>query len=212
MGRRFNIGCGFSTGAGWENFDASPTLRFERIPLVGRLYTKNVRRFPEEARYGDIVAGPLCAPGEAIAVYCSHMLEHVALADMRRSLVNIRTMLAPGGTLRIVVPDLGNYIARYNAASDPERGHRFLRETLLGREQAAGGTFGRLKRALGLSNHLWLYDEASMGHELEQAGFTSIRRCRFGDASDPMFAEVEEAIRFEDDHGPNLGMEAIKPV
>ena len=34
-------GCGFSTCNGWRNFDASWTLRFERIPVIGRIYTKN---------------------------------------------------------------------------------------------------------------------------------------------------------------------------
>jgi hypothetical protein len=50
-------GCGWSAPTAWENFDASPTLRFERIPVLGRLYTKNARRLPENIRYGDIVRG-----------------------------------------------------------------------------------------------------------------------------------------------------------
>ena len=52
-----NVGCGFDAGDGWLNFDASPTLRFERVPVLGRLYTKNDARFPESVRYGDIVKG-----------------------------------------------------------------------------------------------------------------------------------------------------------
>ena len=39
-------GCGFDAPDGWINYDASPTLFFERIPVLGRLYTKNERRFP----------------------------------------------------------------------------------------------------------------------------------------------------------------------
>lgn len=210
MHKRINVGCGFSTGASWENYDASPTLRFERLPVIGRLYTKNASRFPAAVRYGDITRGPLCAPGEAEAVYCSHMLEHVPLEDMRRTLVHILTMLAPGGVFRLIVPDLGNYVARYTDASDPERAHRLMRETLLGKVSAPAGMTGRVKQALGLSTHLWMYDEASMRLELERAGFADIRRCHFGDADNPVFAEVEEAIRFEDDNGPNLGMQAIK--
>ena len=48
-------GCGFSAPEGWKNFDASPTLQFERLPVIGRLFTKNASRFPENVRYGDIV-------------------------------------------------------------------------------------------------------------------------------------------------------------
>ena len=38
-------GCGFSAPEQWLNFDASPTLRFERLPIIGSLYTKNKSDF-----------------------------------------------------------------------------------------------------------------------------------------------------------------------
>jgi hypothetical protein len=50
-------GCGWSAPVEWTNFDASPTLRFERLPLIGSFYTKNKQRFPANVRYGDIVSG-----------------------------------------------------------------------------------------------------------------------------------------------------------
>ena len=53
-----NIGCGFSVGKNWQNFDASPTLRFEQTPVVGKLYAINKQRFPSEVRYGDITKSP----------------------------------------------------------------------------------------------------------------------------------------------------------
>ncbi|MCP5113600.1 MAG: hypothetical protein GY953_22435, partial [bacterium] len=48
-----HYGCHFTAPDGWLNFDASPTLRFERFPILGRLYTKNESRFPPNVRYGD---------------------------------------------------------------------------------------------------------------------------------------------------------------
>ena len=45
-------GCRWSAPSRWQNFDASPTLRFERTPLIGRPYTKNQSRFPSNAEYG----------------------------------------------------------------------------------------------------------------------------------------------------------------
>ena len=48
-------GCGWCAPEGWLNFDASPTLRFERLPMLGGLYTRNAERFPAAVRYGDIV-------------------------------------------------------------------------------------------------------------------------------------------------------------
>jgi hypothetical protein len=34
-------GCGWSAPRGWRNFDASLTLRFERLPIIGLLYTNS---------------------------------------------------------------------------------------------------------------------------------------------------------------------------
>lgn len=50
-------GCGWNAPQDWRNFDASPTLYFERMPLVGKLYTKNKTRFPHNVEFGDIVEG-----------------------------------------------------------------------------------------------------------------------------------------------------------
>ena len=57
-------GCEWSAPKGWRNFDASPTLRLERVPLLGRLWTKNASRLPDNAECGDIVKGlPVPAGG-----------------------------------------------------------------------------------------------------------------------------------------------------
>lgn len=36
-----NYGCGFTAPKEWTNFDASPTLLWERIPVIGKMYPKN---------------------------------------------------------------------------------------------------------------------------------------------------------------------------
>lgn len=55
MNKRHYIqyGYGRNAASGWRNFDASPTLLFERLALVGWLYTKNEPRFPMNIEYGD---------------------------------------------------------------------------------------------------------------------------------------------------------------
>ena len=59
-----------------------PTLLFERIPLLGKLFTKNMARFPANVRYGDIVKGLPIREGTVDGVYASHVLEHLPLADV----------------------------------------------------------------------------------------------------------------------------------
>jgi len=105
--------CGWSAPAGWRNFDASPTLRFERLPLIGKIYTKNKARFPDNVEYGDIVKGLPVKDSSCEAVYCSHVLEHLSCEDFRRALKNTFEMLGSGGVYRLVVPDLEHYIQNY---------------------------------------------------------------------------------------------------
>src|ERR1041384_7587350 len=99
------FGCGFSAPEGWLNFDASPTLRFERLPLVGKLYTRNTRRFPANVMFGDIVKGLPLADGSCQGIYCSHILEHLALNDLDAALKNVCRYLCADGTFRLVLPD-----------------------------------------------------------------------------------------------------------
>lgn len=208
-----NYGCGFDAGDGWLNFDASPTLRFERLPVLGRLYTKNGQRFPAAAQYGNIVAGPLCATDSADGVYASHVLEHLALDDCRLALKHTHTMLKAGGTFRLVVPDLEirarHYVAQRDAG-DTRAGPWFMEDTLLGQSSRPKGVMGRLAALMGHQAHLWMWDEAAMTAELAAIGFRDIRRCRFGDSDDPMFAKVEAKVRFETDLGPELALECKK--
>src|ERR1700693_1069972 len=72
-------GCGWSAPQEWTNFDASLTLKWERLPVLGRSYTKNARRFPPNVKPGDIVKG-LPIPEESCqCVYVSPVLDHLAL-------------------------------------------------------------------------------------------------------------------------------------
>lgn len=124
-------GCGFSAGDGWLNFDASPTLRIEKIPFFGKIasvaLSGNSDRFPESVRYGDIRKGPLVPAGTADGIYASHVLEHLSLVDFRKALANTYLMLADGGVFRLIVPDL------------LERAHRYILDAEQNSQAAAQG-------------------------------------------------------------------------
>jgi len=188
----------------FDNFDASPTLRLERFPFLGSFIHKNPKRFPVNVRYGDITKGPLVKPGTADGVYCSHVLEHLSFDDCQIALSNTYVMLSRGGIFRFVFPDLKQIALDY-VHGDLD-GNAFMQETGLGIESRAKGVKGFLKSFLGNSEHLWLWDEESIGCELEKAGFGAIRRAAFGDSADPMFQLVESPGRW---HG-HLGIECRK--
>jgi predicted SAM-dependent methyltransferase len=173
----------------------------QRIPLLGALLRPIMRtKWPRNVRHGDIIRGlPGVAPGSCDGVYCSHVLEHLSLADCRTALRQSHRILSQEGTFLLVVPDLGGLIQGYNEATakgDAEAAIRLIKYTLMGQERRVRGFKGFVQSYFGNAHHLWMWDEASMRQELAQAGFTRIRRVQFGETPDSRFREVEEESRF----------------
>ena len=54
-GEYVQYGCGMSCPDLWINFDASPRLRLQRLPIVGRAFQWGKIVFPKNVRYGDII-------------------------------------------------------------------------------------------------------------------------------------------------------------
>jgi SAM-dependent methyltransferase len=188
-------GCGFSAPETWLNFDRSPTLRFERLPVVGRLYTRNSQRFPDNVRYGDIVRGLPIPQASCSGVYCSHVLEHLALDEFHIAMQHTFQYLKPGGTFRLVLPDLKRLARDYLADGHPLAAFRFM-EACLGKKRRARGLRDFVVGWLGSSGQ-WMWDEKAMTEQLREHGFRDIRRATFGDAEDRNFDAVEEKSQFE---------------
>jgi SAM-dependent methyltransferase len=92
---KVNLACGsaFVAGDGWTNLDyAAANEHVLRANLLGRL--------------------PLPDDGAAL-VYCSHFLEHIPRSQVVGFLAECFRVLAPGGTLRLVLPDLENLCRAY---------------------------------------------------------------------------------------------------
>lgn len=202
-----HYGCAWKIApAGWKNFDASPTLRFERIPLLGRIFTKNESRFPKNVEYGDIAKGLPVPDNSCKVVYCSHILEHLSLKDFRLALINTYRILQPGGIFRFVVPDFENAIQNYLLNESHEDAYVFLKETAIGQEERNRGLKAFILEWLGNSRHLWMWDYKAIYFELQTAGFVEIRRAQFGDYSLFIFKEVEDQARWKN----CLGIECKK--
>jgi len=195
-------GCGLSAPAEWTNFDASPTLRIQKTPLVGSLLKSRLNvTFPNNVKYGDIVAGLPIAAESCDGLYCSHVLEHLSLQDFRAALKNSYKILKKGGIFRCIVPDLEKLAKEYISSleqSDAQASIKFVGyNTILGTESRPKGFKGLINNFLGNANHLWMWDHLSLAEELKKAGFINIRKCKYNDSSDPMFKQVEDPVRFE---------------
>jgi predicted SAM-dependent methyltransferase len=196
-------GCGLCAPSSWRNYDASPTLRIQRLPIIGGFLTKRDVVFPDNVEYGDIVSGMPLPGGSCQGIYCSHVLEHLSLNDLRKALRETHRILADGGLFRLVVPDLEHLAQTYLESQSTNAAIEFMRASLLGKEERKRSIRAFAREWFGNSQHLWLWDYKSLRQELAQVGFCEIRRAQLGDSVDPRFHEVEEAGRWDS----ALGME-----
>lgn len=206
--RYVQYGCGLTAPREWRNFDASPRLRFERLPLPGFLYGRYKFLFPRNAEYGDIVKGLPVSPESCAGIYCSHVLEHLSLEDATTALQHTFHYLRPGGIFRLVLPDLEYLIKQYLSAHSKDAATSFMKETGLGYEHRPRSLKAFIASWLGHSQHRWMWDFRAMESALRDVGFVEIRRAFPGDSADPMFEMVESRERWEN----CLGAECRKPV
>ena len=203
------FGCGLCAPPTWRNFDAGPAfwlqkkLPFLKSAIVGRGFPD----YPANIEYGDVIDGLPVAERSAQAVYCSHVLEHLALNEFRRTLLNVFSYLKPGGVFRLVVPDLERIVRTYVESDRADAAIVFMHEANLGEPNKSRGLGDKAKSVFGRSAHLTMWDYKGMAAELTQAGFVGIRRAQCGDAADPRFLDVEDPGRWRED----LGMECFRP-
>lgn len=194
-------GCGLSAPEQWMNFDVSPSLVLQKIPLVGKFLQRQMKvQFPPNVLYGNIVKGLPVKDNSCDGLYCSHVLEHLALNDFRTAIRNSHKMLKHGGIFRCVVPDLETAAETY--LNELHKGNKTASLIFLGKHTR----LGYFKRPASLreftiefygnSRHLWMWDYQSLKQELEQCGFADIRRAYFNDSADVYFKYVEQPNRF----------------
>lgn len=211
-GSYVHYGGGLCAPQTWKNFDASPTLRLQELPLVGRAFSSSALKrrgiavFPANVVYGDIIKGLPISPDSCHAIYCSHVLEHLALDDFRRAIKNTYSYLRKAGTFRFVLPDLKQIARDYVASSQPDAAHLFMESTCLGKKSRSRDFEGLLRTWLGSGSHLWMWDYEAIKLEMEQVGFLRTRRADFGDSREVRFKDVEEFERWD----KSLGVEAQK--
>jgi len=207
MGKNNNVqyGCAWSAPKNWANFDCSPTLRFEKIPFIGKLYTKNEHRFPDNVCYGDIVKGLPISNNSCDFIYCSHVLEHLSLNDCRRALRNTYKVMKNSAIFRFVLPDLEHCVNEYINDSKISA-LELMRSLDIGLEERPNTITSNIYNYLQNSKHYWMWDYIALKNELENIGFRKIRRAFFGDSDYKIYNTIEEYSRWEN----CLGIECQK--
>jgi predicted SAM-dependent methyltransferase len=213
-------GAGNQSVAGWLNFDASPTLRIQKIPLIGRMLRSKLNCiFDEGVQYGDIVKGLPIARDSVDGVFCSHVLEHLSYVDFKHALNNTYRILKPGGVFRLIVPDLQYYINRYqvsltssNIEEKQNASIAFCKGTRFGVETSRSTLARRFNDVFSNSGHRWMWDFFSLTNALSEHGFINIQRFQQGDCADEMFLRPERKHQFGDNEIYGLALQCIKPA
>jgi len=194
-------GCGLSAPINWLNFDASPTLRIQKIPIIGNLLKNKLNViFPENVIFGDIIKGLPIKNNSIDGLYCSHTLEHLSLEDFRIALKNSYKILKKGGIFRCIVPDLEYNARKYLMdleKNDDSASINFMNETYLGIKKRPKNLKDLIISFFRNSQHLFMWDSKSLSIELINVGFSQIRNCKFNDSDDKMFNDCEDPGRFD---------------
>lgn len=161
--RRLNWGCGTEPEPGWINSD--------------------IKEDPTVDISCDILEGLPLETGSIEYAVSIHALPELSYPDQLPALLELRRVLAPGGVLRLALPDLDRGIRAYQ-----EREHDYF---LVPDEDARsiGSKFIVQMLWYGYSKTLFTHD--FIVELLEKAGFAEIRRCAFGETAGP-FPEIVE--------------------
>lgn len=172
---KLHIGCGNTYLAGWINIDlARPGKR-------------------RDLRW-DLRRGLPFPDGAAQAIFSEHLFEHLDVASGSRLLKECRRVLAPGGVLRIGVPDLERYMNSYLGADQLIEEHRPGRPT---RAIALGEVFF-------FHGHRSMYDFETLELLFREAGFTAVEHSAFGEG------RLAPSPDSEDRRTETLYVEAVK--
>jgi predicted SAM-dependent methyltransferase len=145
-GLRLHLGSGDVIKPGWVNVDLHPAADV-RV---------DVRR-----------PWPF-ADGSAAEVYAEHLFEHLAWpGEADHFLAEARRVLAPGGRLRLSVPDLGRHIRAYVEADETFR--RDFAPFLPPEATTWGDVLNHHFRQFG--EHQYAYDADTLATRLKGAGF-----------------------------------------
>lgn len=177
---KLHLGCGRRYIPGFVHVDAQAA---PHVDIVGP-----VERLP-------------MADGAATLVYASHVLEHFGRYEYKAVLKEWWRVLAPGGILRLAVPDFAACAALYYESGLTDRLSGLL--GLLMGGQRDGNDF-----------HKMVFDEPSLRLDLLEAGFAEVRRWDWRETEHAAVDDYSQAhiphLRKDDGRLMSLNLEAVK--
>jgi len=188
---KLNLGCGAVRPKGWINVDSSLNAYLQKLP-GGKFLAKKMGMVAYDST--NVVYANLNKPwkwknNSVDVVYASHLFEHLTLEAADLFMKESFRVLKPGGTIRIVVPDLyqicKKYLAEYETAPEFSETTRYIMWAInMHREGQYPNVKGLKKWILEWQGyphqHKYMYDKKSLGLIFQQHGFVDILSLEYG--------------------------------
>lgn len=218
--KKLHLGCGLIAPESWLNVDGSPQVILAHHPRVAlcletlRLLPSSWvhRNWPKNIEHLNL-SRPLPYPDASFdAIYTSHLIEHLYRDDASSLLSECFRILEPGGTLRIVVPDLESLIQLYlqhDGHDDTETAaDMFMRKLNTHSSARPRGLFGLFRKIYPVHQHKWMYNAASLKRLMTDTGF------REASQKDTFESRINDIQTIENpdriNNGEGIAVEAIK--
>ena len=188
-GMLVQVGCGPHGREGWVNMDCFPGKK------VNCLY--------------DIRKNLPFDDGSVRGIYSEHVVEHLDYTEeIPVFLAECYRCLAPGGILRIIVPDAGRYLKAYAAGGWDE--FVPLRPLVDGADRWFKHKYHTPMELVNAvfrqgPEHHFAYDAETLEFVLRHAGFENVKQRAFGSSADPVMC-----LDLADRATESLYMEAIR--
>lgn len=174
---KVQIGAGPSNEPGWLNTDIEPG--------PGQAYLDATKPLP----FRD---------GSIYYVFSEHVVEHLFYSDGLNFFKEAHRVLAPGGKIRTVTPNLMRLVELF----DPERATKmshYIDRKLEWEDWPRTNDPGAIivNNEMHWFGHQFIYTPKLLRAALEQAGFTNIEEYAAGETSDSVFSAVERRPREE---------------
>jgi predicted SAM-dependent methyltransferase len=120
-------------------------------------------------------------------VFSEHTLEHIKLPETENLLLEIKRILKPGGTVRIILPDGELYIDIYIRKRNGEDVRMPYIEDF--------SPMARINGIFRNNDHQFIFDFLTLKKVLENAGFKNIVKCSFQNGKNPdLFIDSEVRV------------------
>jgi hypothetical protein len=165
--------------------------------------------FGRKGVYGADLRFPLLIDDATVdGIFTEHTFEHLAFDEVRRLAGECFRVLKPGGRIRVIVPDVSIFVARYQAG-DMAWFREWERVALVPRGRALVTPMQAISFVTQEYGHRSAWDFASLRAVLGAAGFVDVEQLGYREGRDPRLLRDKDS---DSRRLVSIYAEAVKPA